>query len=122
MSKGILTPNTNTIKVALAQASFTLNRFQKFIKEYFYSFMLVLSTISVLQILMQSTIITDNIRLHESDEVVHGLGHTLLHPGHCQVSAIEKAMDARKSVLIKICLKNGDMINVSIFHPSSDRL
>ena len=84
--------------------------------------MLVLSTISVLQILMQSAIITDNIRLHEGDEVVHGGVHTLLHPGHCQVSAIEKAMDAGKSVLIKICLKNGDMINVSIFEPSSDRL
>ena len=84
--------------------------------------MLVLSSISVLLILMQSNIAADNIRLHEGDEVVHGLGHTLLHPGHCQVSAIEKAMDAGKSVLIKICLKNGDMINMSILLTSSDRL
>ena len=71
---------------------------------------------------MQSNVAIDNISLHEGDEVVHGLVHTLLHPGHCQVSAIEKAMDAGKSVLIKICLKDGDMINVSIFEPSSDRL
>ena len=73
---------------------------------------------------MPSNIATDNVRLHKGDEVFHGGVHTLLHPRHCQVAAIEKAMDAGKSVLIKICLKNGVMINdhcVNISQ-SSDRL
>ena len=56
--------------------------------------------------LMQSTIVTDDILLHEGDEVIHGGIDTLLHSRHCQVAAIEKAMAAGKFVLIKICLQS----------------
>lgn len=58
-------------------------------------------------LMQRSTVVTDNIGLHEGDEVIHRGINTLLHPGHCQVAAIEIAMDAGKSVLIKICLKKG---------------
>ena len=50
--------------------------------------------------------VTDEVLLHEGEEVPHGGVHALRHPGVRQVASVEEAMDARVLILVKQRLEN----------------